>query len=77
MTSSEIVTVDFTLRYDRARQFFPETDHVLYKEANAKTCTGCPDTTCSTENGMPFAMTMDPMTMNNNSITKEPDFVMI
>jgi hypothetical protein len=50
MTNYEVVTVEFTLRYDRAFQVLPGADmpHALYSDRNAD-CDNyrvCPDTTC-------------------------------
>lgn len=40
MSSSDFVTVDFTLRYDRAFQVAPADDHALYTQT---TCVSCVD----------------------------------
>lgn len=53
MSNSEVVTVDVTLKYDRAFQSFPTNDHVLYSTTNCITCTAteCTSPSASTEEG--------------------------
>lgn len=59
MSSSDFVTVDFTLRYDRAFQVSPLEDHALYTQT---TCVSCVDPPKCGEDGEseggPIAMRM-------------------
>jgi len=43
MEDNGFVTVDFTLRYDRAFQTFPASDHALYTRTVCVSCTDPPD----------------------------------
>lgn len=44
MSSNDVVTVDFSLRYDRAYQTYPAGEHELYTTVE---CSPCTDPTCT------------------------------
>lgn len=55
MNNQEFVTVDFSLRYDRAFQTFPADDHVLYTKT---VCVSCEDPPPCEPNGGGSSMAM-------------------
>lgn len=80
MGSNDIVTVDFTLRYDRAFQIFPIADHALPTTTACVTCPNPPQ--CVPTGGgisnvsfTAFAEEVRP-NMNMHSF-KAPDFMML
>jgi hypothetical protein len=90
MSSSEIVTVDFSLRYDRAFQTFPSKDHKLYTKTECASCTDPKDCGDDSEGTLAInSMNITAMLRNATSMSvtvqnnlgniklNEPDFVMI
>lgn len=88
MSSSEIVTVDFSLRYDRAFQTFPEKDHKIYKDTVCASCIdpkncGDSDTLAMSSRNITAMLrntAMMSVTVQNdfrNLKLNEPDFIMI
>lgn len=75
MNNMEVVTVDFSLRYDRAFQTFPTSDHSLYRTTTCVSCTDPPD--CKT-NTPPISFAAFPVNTNLQLISlSAPDFMMI
>ena len=87
MTSSEFVTVDFSLRYDRAFQTFPIDNHFMYGDGDTQ-CVSCEDPQNCVSNPTPMNITALLMAAQMNGSTPvnsnfaninahEPDFIMI
>lgn len=75
MSSSDIVTVDFSLRYDRAFQTYPMEDAQLYETTVCASCTDPPlcMPTFPPPIGLSFTALAAPKAIN----VFEPDFIMI
>jgi len=77
MNSNEYVTVDFSLRYDRAFQTYPTGDHALYTTTACVSCTDPPNCTPNQGGGPIVSMTfLSPNTFNAID-PNTPDFMMI
>lgn len=84
MNSSEVVTFDLTLRYDRAWQYYPATPHVIYEDQDTD-CNNCEDATCGSDDSdssMAAAQMFQKKLQGFSNFTPqkkveiEPDFVM-
>jgi hypothetical protein len=74
MTTSEVVTADVTLRYDRAFQTNPFTNHILYSDTT--TCVTCTPDPCSSS-GACSGQPSPPPQLGMTASIKNPDFMMI
>lgn len=89
MNSNEYVTVDFSLRYDRAFQTYPTSNHALYETTS---CVNCPDPPVCTPNFPPLLSITPPSVVSFTSFSERlnaisenvkfidlsaPDFTMI
>ena len=73
MGTSEVITADVTLRYDRAFQTFPGENHELYGNS---ICVQCSPAECeSSQSAVSLALNISPIV--NVASNKTPDFIMI
>jgi hypothetical protein len=75
MNSSDVVTAEVTLRYDRAWQTYPAVTHTLY-ESSDTVCSSCDDAMCSSTVGGLDSNSSSSNLMASVVMEIEPDFVM-